>query len=646
MGKPARTTRTGPPLASPPVGIRRVMDVVLALAGVAGAAALAMEYGFRDRPLPRAHLHVIESAVVVVFSLDRLLRVALAPRKRAYLADNWIDFALILVAAAALLVAGYVRGDIVSLGALYVIITQGYILLSLIIRAVNVNLQVAGSGIPPMWLLMGSFAAMCLIGSALLMLPVATAPGTQRWFYTDALFTAVSATCVTGLIVADTGTHFTYFGQGVILVLIQLGGLGIMMFGTMLAMLVGKGLSLRHSETIGQMLATERRGDLGRTLKFVALLTFALEVVGAALLYPMYRGALDGFGEPMGDLRAAWHAVFHSVSSFCNAGFALYRANMMHGVRAGWAHPLRQSWQVLTVMGPLIILGGLGFPVLHDSWRWGASRLRRVAARLAGRRRRYAERGIARLALHSKIVLITTAALLAVGAVGLVAIEKLPAGAAGVGRHPIGGQEARHRAGHDPTALADLRGAALARAAAFQSLTARTAGFNTVDMDRLSGAGKLWMSLLMFVGGSPASTAGGMKTTTFALLVLATWCLIRRRSELEVLHRSISADLLRRTAAIAVLYTLLVATVTLLLAAVLKDRPFVNVLFEACSACGTVGLSTGITGPDCTIGDFPKIVIIVGMFAGRLGPLTLLLAVTSHVRPVRYNYPEENVVIG
>ncbi|MBS3733509.1 MAG: hypothetical protein KGY99_01115 [Phycisphaerae bacterium] len=645
MGTAQRTIRSGRGAAAPPAAVRRVLDVVLALAAVAAIAALVIEYGFRDRPVDRVYLHVVESIVVGVFVLDRLLRLALAPRKGAYLSDNWIDFALIALAAVVLAVAGYVRGDVLSLGVLYVIITQGYIALSLIVRAVNVNLQVAGSGIPPTWLLVGSFAALGAIGSALLMLPVATQPGTQRWYYTDALFTAVSATCVTGLIVADTGTHFTHFGQGVILVLIQLGGLGIMMFGTMLAMLVGKGLSLRHSETIGQMLATDRRGELGRTLTFVALLTFALEIVGAALLYPMYRGALDGFGQPMGPLRAAWHAVFHSVSSFCNAGFALYRNNMMHGIRAQWHHPLRQSWQVLTVMGPLIILGGLGFPVLQDCWRWARSRLQRLRRRLGRRRRRYDDSGVARLRLHSRIVLVTTAGLLIVGAGGLAIIEKLPAAGDAVGRHPIGEQDPAVEA-RDLTALRDLEGGELAQAAVFQSLTARTAGFNTVDMDRLSNAGKLWVSGLMVIGGSPASTAGGMKTATFALLVLATWCLIRRRAELEVFHRSISADLLRRTAAIAVLYTLLVATVTLLLAATLRARSFVNILFEACSACGTVGLSTGITGPETTIGDFAKIVFIVGMFAGRLGPLTLLLAVTSHVRPVRYSYPRENVVIG
>ena len=233
MGRRLRTiSRSGDRL-------RRALNLVLGLAAVGAIAALVLEYGFRDRPVPRRYLHAAESFIVAVFVLDRVARLVLSGRPRAFVRENWIDFALIGVAAVGLAVGGYFRGDVLSLGALYVLITQGYILLALLVRAVSVNLQLTGSGIPPMWSLVGSFAFMCLAGSLLLMLPVATHPGTQRWYYPDALFTAVSATCVTGLIVKDTGTFFTTFGQGVILVLIQIGGLGIMMFGSMQARVVG-----------------------------------------------------------------------------------------------------------------------------------------------------------------------------------------------------------------------------------------------------------------------------------------------------------------------------------------------------------------------------------------------------------------------
>jgi trk system potassium uptake protein TrkH len=616
------------------------MNCVLAAASLAAVAALVLEYGFRVRPVPLAVLRVVESAAVAVFVADRLLRLALSADRRAYLKHNWVDFALIAAAAAVLGVGFRLWGNVLSAGALYVIITQAYILVSLVIRGVNLNLRFADSGIHPTWMLVGSFALLCLVGSGLLMLPVAVHPGTQRWYYDDALFTAVSATCVTGLVVKNTGTHFTLFGQGVILVLIQLGGLGIMMFGTFLAVLVGRGLSVRTSTSIGQMLATERVGELARTLKFVALVTLLFEAAGAAMFYPMFASALDARGQAMSAGMAAWHSVFHSVSSFCNAGFALYGRNMMQGVAEGWASPLRSHWQIMGVMAPLIVLGGLGFPVLQDCARWLASRARWTWRRARAGIQAAAPR--ARLSLHSKIVLATSAALLVVGAAGLILIEKLPSESAAVGENPLKPDQPLPRRA-DPTALEDLGTAALLKEAAFQSVTARTAGFSTVDMDRLSSAGKLWLCVLMMVGGSPASTAGGMKTATFALLVVATFCLLRRRNELEVFRRSISMDLLRKTVALALMYVGLVVVVTLLLAVSMKKQPLINLLFEACSACGTVGLTTGITP---ALPPFPKYVVTAGMFIGRLGPLTLLLALTSRMKYVRYTYPTESVVIG
>ncbi len=622
--------------------LRLVMNVMLACSGVAAVAALVLEYGFHEPPLPKPLLHTVEMLVVALFVIDRFCRLYIAPRRGDYLRHNWIDFALILLAAGGLVVGANVRGGVLSAGALYVIITQAYILIALIIRGVNVNLRFAESGIHPTWLLLGSFALLCLIGSGLLMLPVAVRGSASRWYYTDALFTAVSATCVTGLVVKDTGTHFTMFGQAVILSLIQLGGLGIMMFGTILAMLVGKGLSVRTSKSIGHMLATERVGELGRVLVFVALVTVALEAAGAVMLYPMFAASPDGFGQMMSPLRAAWHSVFHSVSSFCNAGFALYGNNMMQGVTEGWPAPLRTHWQIMGVMAPLIILGGLGFPVLQDCSRWVVARLRWLAGQTVWGPRLIPLGPDTRLSLHSKIVLTTSAALLVVGAVVLVMVEKLPVERPRVGQNPLRADEPATRP-PDPARLKDLDAARTLRAAAFQSVTARTAGFNTVDMGRLSNAGKLWMCGLMVIGGSPASTAGGMKTATFALLVVATYGLLRRRNELEVFRRSISMDLLRKTVALALLYLSLVALVTLLLAVAMKKHDFIDLLFEACSACGTVGLSTGVTR---ALTDFAKGVIIAAMFLGRLGPLTLLLGLTARMKHVNYTYPTESVMIG
>ena len=618
------------------------MNVALALTGLAAVAALVLEYGFRD-PLPvsRGVLHAVQTVVVALFILDRVVRLELAQGQSAYLRENWVDFALMVIAAAAITVGQRLYGSILSAGAMYVIITQAYILVSLILRGVSVNLDFAGSGVHPTWLLIGSFAVMCLGGSGLLMLPAATVEGVgAHFYYVDALFTATSATCVTGLVVRDTGADFTLFGQAVILGLIQLGGLGIMLFGTVLALLVGKGLSLRSSEALGEMVGTKGIGRVARVVKFVMGSAIGLEILGAILLYPMF--AAPQGPRVLSPASAVWHSVFHSVSSFCNAGFALFGRNMMAGAAEGWSQPLREHWQVMGVMAPLIVLGGLGFPVIEDCAKalvgWaqrGARRLFSSAHRPLG--------PMPRLSLHSKMVLSVSGILIVLGAAGLLILG--PARRAEgqrIGRVVLAGADGRVQ--DDPVRWRNLSAARRVRSAVFHSVSARTAGFNTIDMrDDLSDAGRLWVCALMIVGGSPASTAGGVKTITVAVLLLAVWSMIRRRKAVEVFRRTIPVMLLQRAVTLMVLYAGLLGTVTLGLCVTMPGQDFMRLFFEACSACGTVGLSTGIT-PSLT--PAARLVVIVGMFAGRVGPLTLLVALTARMRHVRYSYPSENLIIG
>jgi len=627
--------------------LTRAMNVLLALAGLAALASLVLEYGgFNQvRDTYRLALHVTQACVLAVFVLDLVGRLVLADSRLKHLRENWLDFALILILAATAAIVFRLQDKFLSVTALYIAITQVYILVALLLRGLTVNLHFADSGVHPSWMLIGSFALMCLVGSGLLMLPAARTDSSKMAYYDDALFTAVSATCVTGLVIHDTGRDFSLFGQAVILGMIQLGGLGIMLFGTVLAMWVGKALSVRGSDAIGQMMGHEGIGRLSRAVKFVVVVTLGFEIIGAIMMYPMFAGARDAAGDAMSSGQAVWYSVFHSISSFCNAGFSLYDQNMMAGVgEARWASPLRDSWQVMGVMAPLIILGGLGFPVLQDLAKFARTSAVRTWRRLSQRK------GVApllsprpRLTLHSKVILATSAALLILGAAVLYMVE--PA--------PWTGKESKrtgedHATGKDGTAAPkDWEGmdrSSRIGEVMFQSVSARTAGFNTINMKELSSAGKLWMCGLMTIGGSPASTAGGMKTATFALLVMATWSVLRRRNELEIFNRSISAELLRRTVTLAVLYMALLGTVTLLLCVAMRGaESFINILFEACSACGTVGLSTGVTGK---LDVFGKLVVIGGMFAGRLGPLTLLLALTSKIKHVQYSYPNENVVIG
>jgi len=617
--------------------IDHTLNVLLALAAAAAVAALVLEYGFRKPIVDPALLHGAEIVILGIFVLDRFARLALARRRLDYLRENAVDFILMVVAAIVMAIQWKV---VLSFGALYVVVTQAYILVVLILRGVSLNLRFAESGIPPTWLLIGSFAFLILVGSGLLMLPVAVHEQYYTgWHYLDSLFTATSATCVTGLVVRDTGAHFTPFGQGVILAMIQAGGLGIMLFGTVLGLLVGKALSVRQSDTIGRMLSTDGAGKLARVAVFVIVISFALEIVGAAAMQPMFAGAPDTHGRQLSAAGAIWYSVFHSVSSFCNAGFALYGRNMMQGAGGSWAAPsLRSHWQIMGVMAPLIFLGGVGFPVLADSGKCGVNLLKRLIGRIGTRRAIMPTAPIRqKLSLHSKVVLTSSLVLIVAGAGVLLALESAGRRERRIGSHRLQSPESL---GDWPTMPLPQR----AREALFQSITARTAGFNTIDMAELSDAGKVWMCVLMTIGGSPASTAGGMKTVTFALLLMVAWCQLRHRNEIEAFRRSIPVTIIGRAVTLAVLYLALLAVIVLLLCVAQgPGYAFIDLLFEAASACGTVGLSTGVTAG---LSQFGKCVIIAGMFIGRLGPLTLLAALTIRLRHVDYTYPPEGLIIG
>lgn len=601
----------------------------MAVAAAAAIAALCMEYGFTHPPVARKYLHITEACVLATFVLDRALRLVLSVDRRHFLKENWIDFALIVGAiAAAAVFELYFK--VLSAAAVYVVITQVYILAALALRTAGFHVKVAGSGIHPIWILIGSFVVVILFGTGLLMLPKAVpqAQDNARISFTDALFTATSATCVTGLIVRDTGEDFTAFGQTVILAMIQLGGLGIMIFGTVFALLAGRQLSIRESLLAGQVLSHGTIGRIGRMVGFAILTAFIMEVIGAVVMLPMWQ-QLSGEGKWTTSI---YRSVFHAVSAFCNAGFSLQSDSL---------RSLRGHWQVLGVMAPLIVLGGLGFPVLYD--------LARAARTAAGRLLGKGGSTLQVFTLHSKLILTTSLVLLVLGAVVLLWVEHSTDTRQTYGAPQHVG-EAPKRALPRGTAITNLTAPSETGAAIFQSVTARTAGFNTVKMNDLTMGGKLWMCLLMIVGGSPASTAGGMKTATLAVLVLTVWSMLRRRERVEGFRRSIAAPFIRKALTLAALYAALLVVVTLLLCIATSgtrmegtEPTFIQVFFEACSACGTVGLTCGVTESLTTFGRY---VIIGAMFVGRLGPLTLLLALTLRVKPTRYTYPREEVVLG
>jgi trk system potassium uptake protein TrkH len=440
----------------------------------------------------------------------------------------------------------------------------------------------------PEALLVGTFVGLIATGSGLLALPVAQAG--EPVGYLDALFTATSAVCVTGLITVDTPTAYSRFGHSVILILMQLGGLGIMTFGAIAAQLFRRRMSFT-SQAAWQstMFESQMRGDFRRMLRHILLMTVIFELFGMSLIWlGMQRG-----GAGAGDW---FDAGFLSVSAFCNAGFSVYSDSVM-GLTGS---PLC----MLTIMG-LIILGGLGYPVLLECLRRGWRRVRGQPPEHV------------RWSLQTRLVLLVSASLLLFGFVALLLT--------GFGRP----------AESWPAYFLH---------AAFQSVTARTAGFHTVEVALLPVPAILLLVLLMFVGGSPGSCAGGIKTTTAVVWGSRIFARVRGQDAVVLAGRTIPHDVVRRAALVAALAVLWNGFGILLLAITEAgaNPRFEHIIFEQVSAFATVGLSAGLT-PDLSAAG--KLWIIASMFAGRVGPLTVALAVLSQHR-APYTYPAERVMIG
>lgn len=442
----------------------------------------------------------------------------------------------------------------------------------------------------PEAVLAGSFAVLILVGTILLSLPAANRGSPIGLL--DALFTATSAVCVTGLIVVDTGSAFSPFGHTVILGLIQLGGLGIMTFAALTAQLMGRRMSFRSQALIAETIYQgNAAAQVRRDLKRIVFLTFGFELIGFAALYQPLRGSADSAAD------AAFSSAFHSISAFCNAGFSLYKDSLTSfGL---------SPWVMITIM-LLIIAGGLGHTVVLEIFRRGA---RRITAR---------GDGPVVWSLHSRVVIRTSLLLTAVGAGGFVLMG-----------------------------LGDTDRGWLARTmnAVFQSVTARTAGFNTVDLAAVPLGALLVLVLLMFIGGSPASCAGGVKTTSAAVIYAEIRARLGAGREATLLGRRLPNEIVSKTILViglAVAWNMIGCLVLSLTELPHPELHLEQLLFEQVSAFGTVGLSTGITAQLSALG---KTWIIVTMFVGRLGPLTAALAVLPRdVTGVRY--PEERVMIG
>ena len=433
-----------------------------------------------------------------------------------------------------------------------------------------------------------SFAVVILLGAILLWLPFSA--GRNPISFVDALFTSASAVCVTGLTVLDLGTDLTFGGQIVTLFLFQVGGLGIITFSVVLFGLMGRSISFRGREIVQSTFLHTPRRDFIVIVKWVLLSTFIIEGMGTIFLFVR-------FSQDFSPGHAFYQALYHAVSAFNNCGYSLFSDNL-----AAYQSDVIVN---LTVAG-LIILGGIGFIVQYE-----------VVSRLRGLQKK--------LSIHTRVVLMTTAILLLVGASFFYLFEM---------NHILKG--------------ASLKTQLLT--SFFQSVTPRTAGFNTVDIGQLTNATILVMMILMFIGASPGSTGGGIKTTSFALLMLMIWNRFKGSEDVNVFNRTIPREILMRTIAIifaSAFSICLITSVLLFTGGVGNLHPtqsrhfFVEYLFETISAFGTVGLSMGITAK---MDDIQKLAIILMMFAGRVGPLTLAFSWYSSRRSI--TYAEESVMVG
>jgi trk system potassium uptake protein TrkH len=436
-----------------------------------------------------------------------------------------------------------------------------------------------------------SYLSAALAGMILLSLPAASTSDPISPL--DALFTSTSAICVTGLIVVDTGSQFTLFGKSVILILIQLGGLGVMTFSVFLFLFLGRGLGTKQRWIIIESFTPTPIREIGSLIRSIFVFTFVIEGIGTFLLFLFWRSELPA-------AEAVFTSLFHAISAFCNAGFSFFESSFI---------AYRGSVLLNATIVALIVVGGVGFPVIYE---------------ILGRMRRQGAGVRRRLSLHSRMVLWTTAALIAAGGLLILLLES----------------------GHQFPALPWNE---RILAALFQSITARTAGFNTLDIPSLGETTLFVLIMLMFIGASPGSCGGGIKTTSLAVMVAIFRSKIRGRDTVDVFHRTLPDETVSRALAIFIMgvLTVVVGLVLLLVTQMNTAQSgsafFLAHLFEVVSAFATVGLSMGITS---TLTGAGKLVVVVLMLLGRVGLLTVAYVVTRRARGSLFRYSEEKVMIG
>ncbi|WP_340106851.1 TrkH family potassium uptake protein [Rhodohalobacter sp. 8-1] len=563
---------------------------------VAVILSLLIPLFFEDASKYRSLNKSIDQALLIGFGVYFYIRLILTTDRSGFLLSRWpegIAATLALLFGIDLMMTGgdYVINLLEALGIsgaenTLLIIVQAYLIFVVGVKIIQAIPKIISSNTNPARLVLTSFLLVIFAGMLLLMLPAATTDGAGLGFV-DALFMATSAVCVTGLIVVDTATHLTTFGQGVILVLIQLGGIGIITFATFLAMFLSGGVTLVGRNALREVISGEDVSTIAKTMKHIVLLTFTIEFIGFIGYYFSWTEAIPDQGERI------WFSVFHSVSAFCNAGFSLYTNSLADPINA-----TNLPVNITTMI--LIILGGIGFTTLWET-------LNRIKGKPYSKQ----------YSIHSIIVYRMTAFLIIAGTVLVAALEW-------------------------NSLLADYTVGDKLLFSVFQSVTARTAGFNTLDTSSLGAGVTLIIIVLMSIGASPSSTAGGLKTTTIYVLFKSVIANIIGADNIEISNRTVPTRVVFRALTSVFLATFVLIS-GLILLTISEDFPFLDILFEQVSAFMTVGLSRGITS---SLSDTGKLILVFSMFAGRVGMLTVAVAFAKKVLTRNYKYPEESVMVA
>jgi potassium uptake TrkH family protein len=580
-----------------------LLRIITYINSTLAACLLVYGYGFNLTAIQTNRIFGYIDLIYLVFIVIYLTRLLYSFQRRAFIRRTSTEamiFSLLVLNGIINYVVGfrilyeiYLWLGVENYNAFYEIVSTIFLIILIALEVSKASTRLPLAKLKPSTVFIGSFMLIIAIGAGLLMLPAMTNTPTGMPLL-DALFTATSAACVTGLIVVDTATYFTYKGQLIILTLIQIGGIGMLSFTTFFATLLRQGVGLKHQSAIQDFLSSESLLSSRGLLQQVVLLTLLIEGLGFMAIFLTWgpEAEFKNLGEKL------FFSIFHSVSAFCNAGFSLYTNGL-------YESPVRQSYILHLVVASIIIFGGLGFSPIMDVFS-----PRSLRERLSMPWKDWK--------LNTKLAIYTAIALIMFGMIVYYLLER-------------------------NNTLAGLNILEALITSFFQSVTTRTAGFNTVDFTKLQNPTLIVMMFLMFIGASPGSTGGGIKTITFLLIAVSVISTIRGRKLIAIDKRTIPMDLLFKAYSVISFSAAYIFLGVFILSITEPGQESIDLLFEQVSAFATVGLSTGVTPQLSTPG---RIVIIVSMFIGRVGTITLALALSRPVMSNAYRYPDAHLMVG